>query len=335
MSLSRIAIGLIAVGLLFECSLSVAQTPGAKSTNEIFGKPASVETGNETEPSDQGFLQCAVDVLSPQYRHDSTSALGQNLSMLTNPQGDVVVVGHGSPGLICTGEGDNCYGLNAVMVAWDNDSFWQSELSGLRGQYRSITMLGCNIAAGGPGNNLLSKIHDVTGLPVRAPDSAVVCSPGGFTFLNGGGWTQVTTEGKVAVRPSARHKFPPARVFKFSDTTIAKSTEEFVSVKPEDVHIITFQHRTHSQHDFQSLPIPDEQRHKILDLIDFENPFTVTGRLGAIATGKLRLKIGFSGRYEERDFIVYNDELVEDSKNRDVFYYTSSGFSETMQGIFR
>jgi hypothetical protein len=99
------------------------------------------------------------------------------------------------------------------------------------------------------------------------------------------------------------------------------------------VSIVSLDHRDYRQREFQRLRLPDD--HSLLSTIDFQNPLVVKARPGAIVTGHLMLRWNVRDRPVLRKFVLYNDELLEDAENIDVFYKTSVSFREQIAALTR
>jgi len=97
--------------------------------------------------------------------------------------------------------------------------------------------------------------------------------------------------------------------------------------------VLVFQHRDYQQRDFQSVRLSEPGT--LLALIDFQHPFQSKARPGAIVTGKLRLEFKVRGNFQERDFVLYNDELLEDLHNQDIFYNADSSLPELIERLLR
>jgi hypothetical protein len=309
-------------------ALCAAQTtsnlPSAKghgrSLAATFGKPSGVETGPEVVPQNQGFLQCATNVLNPDFRHDNTADASQKLSLRPDPNSEAVIVGHGAPGVQCTGNGDSCTGDNSTMIAAFNVSDWQKLIAKLQGDFQSLTLLGCDVGQGTDGADLLYDIAKAAQRPVRAPNSIIYCTPTGFTFAAGGTWVQATPTAKPSPSYAPGYRVQPTKTYKF------KVHGGLTSLPAGSIKVLDFKHRTYRQREFQTLRSSDPSA--LLSLIDFGKPFETTGRPGAIVTGRLRLELTLGSKPVEREFVLYNDELLEDLTNLDVFYHVDSGLSQ-------
>jgi hypothetical protein len=290
--------------------------------HSTFGKPVSTATGNEVVPQNQGFLQCVADKLSPVYRNIDTSALVQNFQLGVSDGSDAVIVGHGVPGIICTGDGDSCFGYPGQMLGSFNIPDWQQGFQQLSGKFRSITLIACD-AGQADGTALLSAIAQATKATVIAPDTIVSCGPDGITLAPGGKWVQVTPgSSKTLPAPGRRH-------IASSKTSRFRMSSEFVTIPSNRIRISEFQHRTYLQREFQRLDI--SRQSELSRLIDFANPIITKARPGAIVTGHIIIAFPVADRSVRKDFILYNDRLLEDSDDLDVFYDTDSTFFDTVK----
>jgi hypothetical protein len=285
-----------------------------------FGKPSGVETGPEAVPQNQGFLQCATTILNPDFRHDNTADASQKLSLRPDPNSEAVIVGHGAPGVQCTGNGDSCTGDSSTMIAAFNLSDWQNLIGKLQGDFQSLTLLGCDVGQGTDGADLLYDIAKATQRPVRAPNSIIYCTPTGFTFASGGTWVQATPTAKPSPSYAPRYRVQPTKTYKF------KVQGTLTPLPTGSIKVLDFKHKTYRQREFQTLNNSDPST--LLNLIDFSKPFETNGRPGAIVTGRLRLQLIVGGKPMEREFVLYNDELLEDLTDQNIFYHVDSGFSQ-------
>jgi hypothetical protein len=286
--------------------------PTQQTPSKDFGRPVSLETGTEQFPLRQGFLKCADEQLNPDFQHGHTDKLFDNLSLQSPTDGRAVSVGHGSPGLQCTGEGDHCGGTDKTLyMDMLNTDVWKPLASKIKGKYRLLTLLGCEIGQGNDGADFLYEMAKTIDAHVRAPDSIIFCRPNGIYFDPGGKWVEATPQSKPTP-----HLYKP---FEVKETAKLQFRIEGAmrTLKPEDVQFLEFQHRTYHQKDFTTLRGFGPA---ILQSVGFGKPFETPGRPAAIVTGSFRLRLHWEGKPLERQFVLYNDVLVEDLEEQDVFY---------------
>lgn len=287
--------------------------PLQQTPSKHFGRPVSVETGSEQYPLHKGFLKCASEQLLPEFTHGLTANLFDNLSKQSPTDGRAVSVGHGAPGIQCTGEGDHCAGSdNTIIMADFNYFFWEPLATKIKGKYQLLTLLACETGQGDSGAEFLYEMAQATQSRVRAPDSIVYCGPSGIYFDSGGNWVEATPQSKPA--PHSPEPF----VVKETTTLRFRVEGELRTLKPQDVQFLQFQHRSYRQKDFTSLTGFGPA---VLQAVGFGEPFETDGRPAAIVTGSFRLRLNLgAGKSEERLFVLYNDVLVEDLAEQDVFY---------------
>lgn len=278
-----------------------------------LGRPVSVETGTESDPLHNGFLQCAVNTLGPEFRHSATAEVFDELATKPDPSNIAVIVGHGITGMQCTGDGDNCPGTNdAIMMGDFNYSYWQPLANRIRNDFASLSLVGCEIGQGSAGAKFLYQMAQTIQRPVRGPDCIVFCGPDGLVFDDGGGWVEARPgEGPPPVHPPKRYMVRPTTQFEFD--VDGKRTEVVSNV----ITVQRFEHRTIHQREFQQFPL---ETVTLLTFVDFGAPFETSGRPAAIITGRFHLQLKIGERRIERIFVLYNDVLLEDAEEQDVFY---------------
>lgn len=315
-------------------SLRAQSNPVSKQSNyskaraNISPHPQSVETGTEQIKENWGFLQCATQVLKIDHQHDDTNQASANLTSVPDKTDSAVIVGHGGRGLQCTGDGDHC-GQDAKMLAYFNVATWQPMLAKLRDNFHSLTLLGCNVGKGIEGDNLLTAVAKATQMPVKAPDRMIFCGAQGITLIDGKPitWIEVEPDGAI-VQPHKESQAPVKHEigrFKISGT--------FQKVPMSAVTLVELQYRGYRSSEFRVLRVRDMSA--LLSFIDFEHPIETKGRPGAIATGKVRLGLKFGSDTIEKNFILYNDELLQDIADPDIFYEGSDSLAEYMTRFTR
>lgn len=68
----------------------------------------------------------------------------------------------------------------------------------------------------------------------------------------------------------------------------------------------------------------------ILQLVQFEEPYEPGGIPAAIVTGRLILTFTVGDRQESREFLVYNDRLLQDTASPETFYRATEGFRNAL-----
>lgn len=278
------------------------------------GKSSTLETGNEILDRDKGFLGCAEMSLAPEFQHGNTQSAFGNLLLKDDPSGDAVIIGHGGPGVLCTGDGDGCSGKDSVTMAFYNPDSWQKIAQELKaGHSNSLTILACDVGQGNNGADFLFALAKSVQRPVRAPDSEVQCGPDGITFPDGGSWVQATPSSRPSPSSMRIYSVDPTNSFKF------KVDGKLVSYALNEINVVEFRHRTYRQSEFREFH--NVQPSAIIRLIDFGRPFETFGRPAAIVTGVVRVQLISGVKKTEKSFVIYDDELAEDLAEPDVFYH--------------
>jgi len=196
-------------------------------------------------------------------------------------------------------------------MADDNYAVWEPLAAKIKGKYPLLTLLGCEVGQGNHGAEFLYDMAKTTQSHVRAPDSIIYCGPNGIFFDKGGKWVEATPQSK----PSPQ--VPEPFVVKEAKTLQFRVDGLMVTLKPEDVQFVEFLHRSYRQKEFTTLK---GFGLAILQSVGFGEPFLTEGRPAAIVTGSFRLRLRVPGKSVDRQFVLYNDVLVEDLEEQDVFY---------------
>lgn len=300
----------------------------SKPSKGISAHALTVETGSEVVKENQGFLACATAVVKSQFHHGNTNEASGNLVSTPNKTSTAVIVGHGARGIQCTGDGDHCSD-DPKMVAFFNVPTWEPLATKLRGQFRALTLLGCNIGTGSDGSTLLKAVAQAAQMPVMAPDRMVFCGPDGITLIDGSPitWAIATPNGAVTQMQEQPYNAPKSEFAQF------KIAGQYKSVAMNAVSVLEFKYRGYRRSEFQTFRNADLST--LTNFIDFNRPVETKGRPGAIVTGRLRLGIKIGTANIERTFVLYNDELLEDMTEQDVFYRAADGLAEYMNRFAR
>jgi hypothetical protein len=207
--------------------------------NSYLWSTQAIETGTEVIDENVGFLACARQFLSIANTHSGSADLVTKIESNMTSGDTAIIVGHGSPGLQCSGNGDHCHdGTDSVSLKFD--STWQPLFSQLRGKVQSITLIGCQIGKAPLGGTFLSELAKATNATVTAPSNFITCDGNtGFTILNGGTWVQATP---TSGAPFVYDKVQTGPI-KATDNYRFKVQSGFVSVAPSNVKILSFLHR--------------------------------------------------------------------------------------------
>jgi len=333
-TLSKIAcvIALSAAGVAQQAQISTLINSADASGND---RPKSVETGAETYKKNQGFLACASSVLSPEFRHDNTDMLFRQAATMPNTANTTLSVGHGGPGLQCTGMGDSCPGHLDLELGYWNQTTWKPSALRIRNDFQSMTLLGCEVGKDQNGLTLLHELADTIQMPIRAPDSFVYCDPSKGIYLEDGGrWVEVSPKEEqptllspVRLPPQITVTPAPPGQYKFN------VNGEMTNVPATDVEIIDFVYRGYRDTEFRALP--SNSFRSLKELIDFAHPLIRKGIPAAIVTGIFHVQYTINGKKDMRDFALLNNELAADNVETDVYYLASDKLRQTIESFLK
>lgn len=288
---------------------------------------------------DNNANNCMASKYPGALRHGSTQEAISNLvgTLGLLSQADMTagkrlpwIAGHGGPGFLTTGAGQNGNqtGLN-TMGTW-NELDWGPEFDRLRDRnYPILSILSCDTGAGDDGADLLLAIANRTGKPVRARTGLTSCGDA-ITFENGSVW-QVANPGQ---RPNPIPE--PALLFDLSVNIMKlQVSDTFEEVPLESVSkiSITRQYRfLRESLSESSVDIDGKDSQSLLRLVNFSEPFSLGGMPSAMVTAKI--DIFLDGKEDSlRHFDVYNNRLLHDLDYPNVFYKAAPGFSTALKLI--
>lgn len=326
------AIALSAPGVAQQIQILTLINSGSLSATD---RPRSVETGAETYKKNQGFLECAVSVLSPEFRHDNTDLLFRQLATKPDTADTAWSVGHGGPGLQCTGMGDGCPGHLDLELGYWNQTTWKPSALQVRNDFRSLKLLGCEVGKDQEGLTLLHELADTIQMPVQAPDSFVFCDISKGIYLEEGGrWVEVSPQKE---QPTLS---PPVRLSPQITVTPAPPGQyklningEMTNVPATQVEIIDFVYRGYRDREFRALP--NTSFRSLKDLIDFAHPLIRKGIPAAIVTGIFHIQYTINGKKDVREFVLLNNDLAADNVETDVYYRTSDNLRQTIERFLK
>jgi hypothetical protein len=128
----------------------------------------SVENGYDD------FSSCARDIFSTSEGSNNTGEAAQTLhSCLAANQNVGMLIGHGDPGAIRTGNGDSIPAPNQIISGPRTD--WEQDLAELQG-IKQLTLFSCQTGANQAGQSLVENLSQALHATVRAQNSIVFCS---------------------------------------------------------------------------------------------------------------------------------------------------------------
>lgn len=237
--------------------------------------------------------------------HSSTdqavSHLASGLSLVKQL---ALLVGHGWPGLIITGGGEET-GNPFREITLDNEPIWTPFLGRLRGRVRSLRLLSCWTGGGADGAALLERMACAIDAPVFAPTGAVLFSTGHDAVIleRGNRWQKGVCEQHSSLMDFApsfytKHAAPliPAP---FDPGTVTSFRVERVDVEGR----------------YEVMAGRGRSAQRLAEMLDLERPFFFESRISAARSGYITV-VDDAGL--EHEFEVLGDRLFR----HDQYYYS-------------
>ncbi|MGH2958791.1 MAG: hypothetical protein ACRDKE_04255 [Solirubrobacterales bacterium] len=98
------------------------------------------------------------------------------------------LVGHGAPGLLTTGCGQNVGAATTGQLIDVDMAAWLNELQPLRGEVKALRLTGCRVGAEQRGLDLLREVSCIIDAPVLAPTGAIRANQWKMWMQDGGTW---------------------------------------------------------------------------------------------------------------------------------------------------
>lgn len=262
---------------------------------------------------------------------DVANNIGQCIPAIGPALQPPAIIGHGTSGDISAGSGSG-----PITVGQDigvtTESDWQPKLSALAGrQFDKLTLLSCNTGAGTDGAQLVQDLANSVKQSVTAPTGQVFCDPatGDISFETGNQWQTATPSGTA-----------PA--------PLSTPMHSFQSVKGK---LILNDGKAHYQIDLASKPIavfssnPPSRVNpftvngadalEFLRDVDFAHPSTIKGEPLAKVTAYLRLTFSTQKESIMKEYTIFNDDLLQDQSNHQIYYYVLPEFSRHVHTAFQ
>jgi len=293
---------------------SVTTVAVTDTVNGPWERPMTLESdgGDDVVP-------CACVVIHPNFRNETTEEALQNLLKAAgrSPAGGrplaAVIIGHGTDGSICTGNGRNCNKDDDNKMSGSTIDKWAPTAKKLHDAgFTTLRLLGCGVGAGQGGSLFIREIAKRTGLRVFAPTGSVRCD---------------TQTGSV--------KLDPDVVWSDSDSMATEPApvppSEFVKIKESPLPIEWGDIAVKS---FEILDDTIERHRPILNTkiaarqIAFDHPYQAEGEPLGVITGRITLLI--ASVKVPKIYEIYGDVVARDPDNRSIYYPLSSWLSDQM-----
>jgi hypothetical protein len=259
--------------------------------------------------------------------HGTTAGAVNNLvGCIGGNTGIADIVGHGNDGLIVTGQGQSPSDPAKFVTTWNESSNWGPLFQSLRGKATIVRLWACHPGTGQPGADLLYAMMLRTNATCMGPTGFLYCGSGGFSLEANSTW-QVASPGHPKPNPIAAPS--PHFVVRFDQWVLALGNNRMIDIQSISSVEVTRDGR-------QLLSLQSDSAKGFLQLIDVTAPLHIDGAVGAIVTGHLRIVCrNDQGREAEKEFVIYNNRLLQSVDDPTVYYRCSESFGSVLVGGVR
>jgi hypothetical protein len=295
---------------------------------EPFELGGGVTVDNSSGQYDNGFLACARTGWSNPKLDSTFVQAAANLSSYANiaekgtsPKNlsNLVLVGHGTAGLISTGDGLSPRTTQGYISA-SNYTSWATAFSTIRGHGQLLTLCGCDCGANQVGAQFLFQLATLLNMPVRGRTGLVFLScPGAYiSYENGSVW-QVAQPG-VMPNPIPQ---PIIAVAAAPLTQIWLKATGMVAIESVESILLTTVNG-------KQQTVSSEQAHSLLGWTNLDKPVEIDASPSAIMTAKMTIRGNRSGRGFQGELLVYNDRLLQHADDLKTFNWCSPAFTQAL-----
>jgi len=268
------------------------------------------------------IVQSAANVRSDDW-HLSTSQAFDNLR--GGSADFTMIVGHGKPGQISTGSGEDISG-NTTSMSLPNEADWKSCVKSLPGT--RLILFGCWVGASTQGAAFLQRVSVLSGRDVCGWTGAPYVGRDGN--LHGEGTFLVAHPTGPPLQPveppdeyGERHEIKTLKL---------RAPHGYDDVPIKQVVSVNFTPFDGGNELPKAFTLNPPEAYGLLNLIDFTNPVEMPGNLLAIRTGQLTLTIHSERGPECRAFYLLGYWLVQDAVYMDTYYHASRDLLKALQG---
>lgn len=293
---------------------------------------------------DNGANNCIAAAFPEPGRHSSTN---QALSNLVSGLGFVAesyedntlglrepfICGHGNEGAFETGSGQGNGDTNTQLVLTWNQSRWQPEFQRLRDRgFAILSIISCHTGAGEDGADLLHAIAQIIGRPVRGRTGFTYCGGANITFEANSTWQTATPETRPVPIPAPTPHFG---ILQESVGMLIRNENGYKEISPQSIQgVVVSRAPEYSPNQARQMSLDSNSGADLLRLVDFDHPFNPGGFPTAFITGAFSLAYIDSEAGEvTKDFIIYNNRLIQDKDFLDVCYYVAPSFKAFIQSL--
>jgi hypothetical protein len=302
-------------------ALVPASAPAAApASGPLIPRGVAVTVEEDKPDETDSTLSCAA--LQGLANHGDTKTAFQNLNSASQTR--AYIVGYGSDGSLCTGDGNDCQVVNTTMTPFDADD-WAGFANSIQGKFSRLTVLGCNVGRGDQGAAFVTRLAEETKTRVRAPTALVWCQDDTLGLDPDNQWVEARP-GKPARARTLRQTVPTLENYNlFLDG-------QWKKVPVNSVQIVKFSYSGFAPYK-GGVVEPDEAR-SFLPLVDWGHPFNKHARPLAAVTGRIQLSVTVEGSHPvAKTLILYADSLVVDPEAKDFYYRTDSRLHEKLQKL--
>jgi hypothetical protein len=269
------------------------------------GYLACARTGWPNPPGDGNYIQAANNLAS----YPASTQL--------------VLVGHGSEGLISTGDGMQLHSPQGY-ISVNNYASWANYFNTVAGHGVILTLCGCDCAGGTPGAQFLSELANLLNMPVRGRTGLVYLScPGCYISYEDGSQWLIAYPGSTP---------QPVGLPNVTMSAVEGEIVWFASTGALSLGNVTSVRLTEPGRGTKTLPL--DRGVRLLSLANLDQRFTTNGRPGALLTAILTV-VGKDngGKDFEEELLVLNDRLIEFKNNPSVFVSCSPAFTADLRSL--
>jgi hypothetical protein len=277
--------------------------------------PASLQDGAD------GPLQCTAIALKPVTRSTTTNGAIQNV-LGVQAGGAVVLAGHGTTGSLCTGPRISPFPCPTIAF-WNEATgnyAWGKPVDDLKAKGPAlIRLLGCNVGSEEEGLKLLKALATRAQCTVAAPTGLVHCEDGVASLIDGAKWRLADKDGNVGTDTTPKFTFDAASSLKL----YLDGADKTLPWREPIVHVEFVRSLVAFDSDKFETFGPEESD-RLARMVDFSHPFHIGGSLLAINTGVVSLRLAVDGHEKAKQFLIYNDTVVQDASNTHSYYHADS-----------
>jgi hypothetical protein len=291
----------------------------------LNGDCKTISAGPDKPPS---YLTCAAPFFGNPPVNNTTYQVSANLLGCAGANTrSMLVVGHGAPGLMKSGNGDSSSGASTLdqIIALYTRPKWITYISQLKGRCSELSLIGCDVGANDTGADLLVNIANAVNCPVNAPTYLVWCG-GGNVYLDAKARWQRATPGN---RPTPI-PIPTVALTDMKELFIGRAGMERIPLDAIQSLVVDKLSLTGEK---RSRTFTGDEAISIVQTIAFDQPIEIQARPAAIVTGELTVVVDTSGGKRTLSFTIYNDRLFESNEHQGIFYESSSAFGQAVMHL--